>query len=116
MLRKPMYNRIATAAVKGMVSIQLHAMVNMRDHLTLFNLKALPTPMTELLITCVVLTGAPIAFEKRRTVTDAMWDASECIGRTRKISNPTVLIIFVPPRAIPAVRATILTNFIHGST
>ena len=53
------YTPAATSAVAGMVNIQAEMMSFAIPQRTLFARSAAPTPMMEVLITCVALTGPP---------------------------------------------------------
>jgi len=65
---------IAITIVTGMVSIQDKAISFNTSHLTLDSRSPAPTPMIDILTTCVVLTGPPSKEETMITTEDANCD------------------------------------------
>ena len=70
-------------------------------HFTFLGFSALPTPITEEVIICVVLTGKPTIVENNITAEAEIWEAKECTGWIVKSFLPTVLIIRYPPTDMP---------------
>ena len=70
-------------------------------HLTPFKRWAEPTPSIDEEITCVVLTGNPIAVAPKIKLAPVKSAATPFTGRIFIIFPPTVLIIFQPPTDVP---------------
>ena len=67
---------------------------------------AAPTPITEVVITCVDETGAPSRVERAIVAAEDTWESKEWIGSILKIRRPRVRMIRHPPPSVPRARRT----------
>ena len=103
-------------AARGMVRIHASAIVLAIPHFTALVPMVVPTPMIDVQIICVVLTGIPTAEAPRIVAAPAVSAANPCTGRSFVILDPIVLTIRHPPDRVPRAIAAWAIRITHRGT
>ena len=80
------------------------------------NLFVAPTPIIEILIVCVVLSGTPIDDASKMDIPAAVSAANPCTGSNLVILNPMVRMMRYPLVAVPIPITAPQSSIIHIGT
>jgi hypothetical protein len=89
-------------ALTGIVRTHAIIMLRATPHFTVLVPMVDPTPMMDVQITCVVLTGIPATDAPRIVAAPAVSAANPCTGRSLVILYPIVLTMRHPPERVPS--------------
>src|SRR5438067_3441540 len=103
-------------AVAGMVMIQAAAMLAPRPQRTADSLRLAPTPITDPVMTCVVLTGSPASVATWITVAPVSCADIPVAGSSFRMLHPSVRMIRHPPAYVPKAMVAADTMTTHRGT
>src|SRR5512137_2276513 len=103
-------------AAAGIVRIHAKAIVLATPHFTVLAPMVEPTPIIDVQIMCVVLTGIPTAEAPRIVAAPAVSAANPCTGRSLVILYPIVFTIRHPPDRVPSAIAAWAIRITHRGT
>src|SRR6266852_1520368 len=106
----------AIAAVAGIVTSQAVAIVAPRPQLTAESFRVTPTPITDPVITWVVLTGRPISVAPWITLAPINWAVRPVAGSNLIMLQPRVRMIRQPPAYVPKAMVTADRTTTHRGT
>ena len=117
-INNPIMNSVIppSTIVAGSVTIHAVKMLPATPHFTALTLRAVPVPMIEVVITCVVLTGAPRNVISSMTRAEEVCAANPDAGSIFVTPLPIVFMTFHPPTDVPAAITTAHASFTHRGT
>jgi len=101
------------AALTGSVKIQAQTICSARTHFSALKRLAAPTPMMDMVMTCVVETGIPSIAVPSNTLAPAVSAAKPWTGWSFTSLWPSVRMMRQPPMAVPAAIVSAQIIFIQ---